>query len=207
MTESVDTFSARKSVRDLHGIEHRPQHVQLELQDVERALLLFASMEVFQRQRQPVLDVAPRLRKPVAEILQSLRVDPWIVLRPTGKAILVDLRREELGKRRAHGLLPWSRAREGDVRIDRETYAGQHALQRRNLVTRKTARHSESYPCLDAALIAFGSVVIDEALDPFAPHRAIGTIGKNRRVLTRNVALIVVAVAHPSLDLPARAVP
>ena len=50
------------SIGDLIASSMRPQDVELELQDLERALLLRARREVLQRDRQAVLDVAPRLR-------------------------------------------------------------------------------------------------------------------------------------------------
>ena len=118
------------SIGALHRIEHRPQHVELELQDLERALLLLARAEMVERDREAMLDVAPRLRSAGAEVLQSPRVDPRIVLRPVRQAVLVDLRREQLGQRRAHRLLPRRAAREVHVGIDREAHARQHVLER-----------------------------------------------------------------------------
>jgi hypothetical protein len=43
-----------------HRVVHRPQDVELELQHLQRALLQSARREVRQRDRQPLLDVAPR---------------------------------------------------------------------------------------------------------------------------------------------------
>ena len=50
----------------------------------------------------------------------------------------MDLRREELGQRRAHRLLPRRAAREIHVRIDREAHAGQHVAQVLDLLARKS---------------------------------------------------------------------
>ena len=58
-------------IAERHRVVHRPQDVELELQDVERALLLGARREIVERDRQRLLDVAPRLRQAVAEVLQG----------------------------------------------------------------------------------------------------------------------------------------
>ena len=94
---------------ELHRVEHAPEHVELELQDLERALLLLAGPEMLQRHLQAVLHVAARFGQPAPEVGVARRVDPGIVLRPARQALLVDLRREELGERRAYGFLPGAR--------------------------------------------------------------------------------------------------
>src|SRR5215831_9786360 len=73
-----------------------------------------------------VFDVPPRLRQPLAEVLVPLRFDPRVMLRPVLQPFFVDLGREQLRKRGADRVLPSRAAREVNIRVDRETYAGQN---------------------------------------------------------------------------------
>src|SRR6266571_9063523 len=98
----------------MYSIEHRPQDVELELQDLQRALLVLARPEMAQRDLKTVFDVPSRLRQSLAKVLVALRFDPRVMLRPVLQPFFVDLGREQLGKRGAHGLLPGRAAREVD---------------------------------------------------------------------------------------------
>src|SRR5688572_26137876 len=104
--------SSTYTVSDIHSIEHRPQHVELELQDLQGALLLFPRFEVVQRYLKTVLDVASRFRQPLAEVLIALRLDPRVVQGPVFQPFLVDCGREQFGEGRAGRFLPWRAARE-----------------------------------------------------------------------------------------------
>jgi hypothetical protein len=61
---------------------------------------------VLQRDREALFHVAAGLADAVAEVLQAAGFDPRVVLGPVGQALLVDLRREQLGERGAHRFLP-----------------------------------------------------------------------------------------------------
>src|SRR5262245_47960991 len=107
---SSNTVSSSNA--DVSAIGGRPdagvprQHVELELQDAQRACLLGAGAEMVQGHAQAVLHVATCFGEALAEIEITLRVDPRVELRPVLQALLVDFRREQLGERGAHGLLP-----------------------------------------------------------------------------------------------------
>src|SRR4029077_18389250 len=74
-------------IAERHRVVHRPQDVELELEDAERALLIRVRAEIVDGHRQRLLDVAPRLRQAVAEILEAGGFDPRIVLGPVGEAL------------------------------------------------------------------------------------------------------------------------
>src|SRR3954470_2652209 len=189
------------AVSELHGIQHAPKDIELELQDLQRPFLLLTGTEMLQRYLEAVLHVAPRLGEAAAEVRIARGVDPRIVLRPAREALLVDLGREELRERGAHRLLPGGAAREVDVRVDREAHCGQHVLQRRDLLACKAYRLAQAQPGLDAAVAALDAVVVDDALDPAPALLPVGHVGEDRRVLDRNADLVVEAVQHPSLHL------
>src|SRR5690606_17975561 len=77
-----------------HGIEHAPQHVQLELQDVQHSFLRVERAVMPEGDAQAVLDIAPRFLQALAEIVVTGRLDPGVMLRPGIQARLVDGRRE-----------------------------------------------------------------------------------------------------------------
>src|SRR6476659_9639551 len=124
-------------IGNLHRIEHAPENIELELQDLQRALLLLPGAEMLQRYFEAVLDVAARFGEAAAEVRVAGGVDPWIVLRPAGEPLLVDLGGEELSERGADRFLPRGAAGEVDVRVDREAHAGEHVLERGDLLARK----------------------------------------------------------------------
>jgi hypothetical protein len=45
--------------------------------------------------------------------------------------------------------------------------------------------------------------VVDDPADPAAADLVVGAVGEDRRVLAGDVLLVVEAVGHPALDLPA----
>lgn len=184
-----------------HRVEHAPQHVQLELQDIQHAFLCLAGPIVLQGDPQAVLDVAPGLGQATAEILVAGRLDPRIVARPAVQPRLVDLRGEEFGQRTARRLLPTGATGEVDVGVDGEAHAGQHPLLGEHLLALQAHRFRQAQPGLDAARLAGGAVVVEDALDPLAADLAVGTVGQDRRVLQRDVDLVVETVRHPALDL------
>ena len=84
---------ALQLVGHAHGVEHAPQHIQLELQDVQHAFLRITGAVVLQGNAQAMLDVAARLAQTIAEVVVTGRIDPRVVLRPGVQARLVDGRR------------------------------------------------------------------------------------------------------------------
>src|SRR5579864_3671236 len=120
--------SCRESLFD--GIQHGPQDVELELQDLQRALLLLTRPEVIEGHRETVLHIALRERDARAEVGEASRVDPWIVLWPRREPVAMDLRREDLGERRAHRFLPRRTAREIHIRVDGKAHARHDVFER-----------------------------------------------------------------------------
>src|SRR5690606_35093112 len=98
-------------------VVHLPEHVELELKDLERALLRGPGREMLERELQAVLDVALREPDAALEILEPAPVDPRIVLGPVRKTLLVDLGREKLGQRRARRFLPRRTPRSTSTRL------------------------------------------------------------------------------------------
>ena len=69
-----------------NGVEHAPQHIELELQDLQHALLCFAGAVVFKGDAQAVFDIAARLFQTLAEDpfacpCVPLRKNPVVALR------------------------------------------------------------------------------------------------------------------------------
>ena len=62
---------------------------------------------------------------------------------------------------------------------------------------------AEAQPRLDAALAAGRAVVVDDPPDPAAADLEVIAVGQDRRILAGDVLLVVEAVGHPALDLPA----
>ena len=71
------------------GVEHGPQDVELELQNVQRPMLRGAGGEALQRDLQPVRHVPARQRNEAPEVSQSLCIDPRMVRWPACQAVLV----------------------------------------------------------------------------------------------------------------------
>jgi len=55
--------------------------------------------EMIQRHLQPMFYIPFRKRNTAAEILQSAGFDPWVMLRPVGKAVFMNFWREHLRQR------------------------------------------------------------------------------------------------------------
>src|SRR5690606_25960321 len=79
----------------LHGIQHAPQHLQLELQDCQGPPLLFAALKVVQGNRQTMTDIGPGLGQASAKVIVPLRFDPRIVVWPVIQPALMDLGSKE----------------------------------------------------------------------------------------------------------------
>ena len=185
----------------MYSIEHRPQHVELELEDVERALLLLARFEMLERGLETVFDIPSRLGQSLAEVLIALRFDPRVMLRPVLQPFFVDLGREQLGERRADGLLPRRVAREVDIRVHCETYAGQNIFQRLHVLALQTASVAEPQPRFDAAFVCLRAVVVDDAENPLPALIAVRHVREDGRILKGDADLVVITVVYPALNL------
>src|SRR5439155_1045145 len=130
--------------------------------------------------------------------------EQWVVLRPGGESLFVDLRREQLGERGAHRFRPGRTACEIHIGIDREAHPRQQLLQALHLSTRQAHRLREPQPRLDPAGILAVAVVIENALYPVAPHATVVAIGEDGGVLDGNADLVIEAVRHPAANLRRR---
>src|SRR5258708_18926282 len=139
--------------------------------------------EAIQRERQAELHVTARETDAALEVLQSAAVDPRIVLRPIRETLFVDLRREKLGERRAHGFRPGCAAREVDIGVDRESNAGQHLRQTLRPLSRQSHRLRQPQPRFDPAGILAVTIVVEYALHPRAAHRTVRATGYDRGIL------------------------
>src|SRR5690606_9443076 len=156
------------------------------------------------RHGEALFDVTPRLTHAHAEVLKPFRLDPGIVLGPGVETLLMDVRREELGERGAHGFLPRLLPCEVHIGIDRKAHTGQHVFERHCYFTRETHRFGQLQPGFNAARIIAMTIVIEDALHPAAAYFAIGAVADHRAILQRNVDLIVEAVGDPELHLALR---
>ena len=95
----LDIVKAWGAVMLAHRVVHRPQDVELELQQFQRAFLFGPGAEQVEREPQTVLHVAMRFLHAALEVVEPVGLDPRIVLRPFGDALLMDRRREQLGQR------------------------------------------------------------------------------------------------------------
>jgi len=82
-----------------HGIEHRPQQIELELEDDQRPLLQFTGVEMAEGDAQAVDHVARRFSQATGEVVVAFRFDPWVMRRPIVEAGFVDGRGEQFGQR------------------------------------------------------------------------------------------------------------
>src|SRR6516164_3554449 len=188
-------------VRGLDRVEHAPEHIELETEDLACPLLQRASIEVVEGQSKAMVHVTARFGEASPEIGEAFGVDPRIMLRPVGKTLLVNLGRKHFRERRTDGFLPRTRAGEVHVGIDRETHPGYDMPQRRDLGARKPYGLPKLDPGLDPAFIAAATVMVEDTLDPLAADFAIRAVREHRRVLDWNANLIVVTVRHPAADL------
>src|SRR6266404_5688449 len=158
-------------------------------------------IESIQGEGQAEFHVAARQTDPALEVLQPGAVDPRIALRPIRETLFVDLWREKLGERRAHGFRPGCAAREVDIGVDRESNAGQHLRQTLRPLSRQSHRLRQPQPRFDPAGILAVAIVVEYALHPRAAHRTVRAIGQNGGILERDVDLVIEAIRHPGADL------
>src|SRR5205807_1627804 len=90
---------------------------------------------------------------------------------------------------------------ERDVRVYREPYPRQHPAGGQQRVPLDPHGLGEAQPGLEPALAVRPPVVIDDPLDPPAPHVGLGTVGHDGGVLDGDRLLVAEAVRHPQLQL------
>src|ERR1051326_640465 len=161
------------AIGQLYCIEYRPQHVELELQNLQRALLLSTRLEMIKRGLKTVFDVPSRLRQSFAEGLVSLRFNPRIMVRPALQSFFVYRGREQLGKRRAYGLLPGRAARKIDIGIHRETHPRQDIFEGPHVLPLETARVAQPQPRLNASFVCLCAVRSEEHTSELQSHSFI----------------------------------
>src|SRR5665213_1682163 len=201
---SDNVIASRFAVCVVDRIDHHPQHLDLERERFERALLCLDGGAVRRDDLESVVAVARRLREAAVEVLVRVRANPRIVLWQRVETPPHDVRREQLRERRCRRLDPRSGFAEGDVHLRREAHAGEYVSLILHLLARNAERDAELDPLLDAALAIARAVVVDDALDPLSSHRGHGAVRDDRTVLTRDCPLIREPIRNPPLHLPLR---
>src|SRR5471030_2579255 len=153
-----------------HRIEHAPQYVELELEDFQHPLLTVDGDVMGQGDAQTVLDIAPRLAQPGAEIIVAASVDPWVMGRPGVESGLVDLRGKQFGQGTAGCFLPAGATGEIDVGVHGKPYAREHQLLREDLFAVQPHGFAQPQPGFDPAFAAGHAVVVENPLQPLPTH-------------------------------------
>ena len=104
-----------------------------------------------------------------AEIVQTFRPDPRIVLLDDFNSLLYEVRSEELGKRGGHGLWPGFQTTEVDVCVHREANARKEVLVAQHFLAGKTGCLPQAQPRFDTAFISLPSIVVGNAPEPGPP--------------------------------------
>ncbi len=111
-------------IGQLHGIQHAPQHLQLELQDCQGPILLFTALKVVQGNRQAMADIGPGLGQASAEVIVSLRFNPRIMVWPVIQPALMDLGSKKFCQGSTGRFLPGGGPGKVQVGITGKAYAG-----------------------------------------------------------------------------------
>src|ERR1700730_5795573 len=90
------------------------------------------------------------------------------------------------------------------IGLHREPCGWQDDIAVQRLLTRQSGGLHQSQPLFDAAGIVSVPVMIDNALTPCLTERWILAACQNSSIFQRYMALVVVAVQCPGLQLPAR---
>ena len=70
------------AIGESHGIEHRPENIQLELQQARRVCLLLGSLKIIEGDTQTMLNISPGFTQSFAKIAKPRRTDPRVVIGP-----------------------------------------------------------------------------------------------------------------------------
>src|SRR6266487_3234006 len=185
------------------SVQHAPQHVAFEGERRHSPRLLICRPAVLRHHLQSVLRVARRLHQAGAEIGQPRRVNPGVEALERGQALCHQIRRKQLGQRGGHRLDPRAGAGEGDVGINSESYPGHDVPLVPYLLPRQSHSLAQAQPGLDAPLPVRCSILVEDAPDPASAYLTVRAVGEDSGVLPWDVLLVVEAVGHPALDLPA----
>src|ERR1700728_495409 len=194
-------LSIVQTVAQLNGIQHRPQQVELELQNVQRPPLRLACEEIAEGDLEPVFHVARGQRQARSEVLQPAGIDPRVVRGPAGEPFAMDLRGKQFRERGAYGFLPGLLPGEIHIGVDREANARNDVLERPKFIARQPNRLAESHPGLDATGVLLPAVVIEDSAYPQATLLAVRAVSENRGILARDIDLVIEAVGHPAANL------
>src|SRR6266540_1847592 len=85
----------------LNGIEDGPEHIAFKLERANRLALKLRRVAVFQRDRQRLIRIAPRLCRATPEIIKPARIDPLIKLFERREAGRHQIGGEELRDRKS----------------------------------------------------------------------------------------------------------
>ena len=192
---------ARARVRRLDRVEQAPEDLALALQRRRAALLVLGRARVLQHEAQALGGVARRLLRAAAEVAQAGGVDPRVVLLEGGDAGLHDVAGEELGERRGDALEQVVGLDEAPRSRRRRAHAGQHVREALDLAALEADGLGQREPELEPAAALLVAVVVVDALHPAAPEARVRGLREDQPVLDRDARLVVVAVAHPGLDL------
>ena len=140
----------------------------------------------------------------VSEVAQALFVDPGIVRAERRDARAHDVAREELRQRGRDRSQQVVRPDEFDVGVAGAAHAGQHEAQARDFLALEADGRGQREPELEAALARAQAVVIVDPPHPLAAEARVAGFREDQAVLHGDARLVVVAVAHPDLDLRAR---
>src|SRR3546814_2187594 len=113
-------------------------------------------------------------------------------------ARLVQIRREQLGQRRGYRLEQRVLAHETHIGVDGEAGGGKNALERAHALLVEADAFGQDQPAVDAAAPLRGSIVVDDAADPFAPEGRVLGAGQEARILQRNTVLVIRSEEHTS---------
>src|SRR5579871_5132608 len=93
---------------------------------------------------------------------------------------------------------------EADISIHGVASRGQNSFAANGANARQSGRFDQMEPFFNSAGPALLAVMIDHPFAPSQPKDGIVASRKNRRVFNRYVALVVVAIERPCLELAAR---
>ena len=185
------------------GVEHAPQHVALEGQCRECRGLRLRGDAVLPHHRETVFGVAGCLGESRPEVGEFSGVDPGVVAFECGEPVSHQVGGEQLGQGGCHRLDPRPGPGEGDVGVHGESHTWEQVSFVLDLLPGQADGLAEAQPRLDPAGSFGRAVVVEDALDPSAAYLSVRAAAEDRRVLPRDVRLVVEAVGDPAPDFVA----
>src|SRR3954465_2976223 len=194
-------------VRVVDGVDHDPEHLELERESFKRALLRFHRGAVLLNQGESLLAVPWSLNEAASEVGQALQVYPGVVLGKRRDSAAHESGRKKLGQRGGHSFDPGSGLAEGHIRFGGKPDPGQNVPLVLHLCPGNSHRLAQANPHLDATGSGLSAVVVHDPLHPRSAPIGERAVGDNGRILPGNRALIGQAVGHPALQLTRRKPP